>query len=253
MMHLNQQDIHQNKKDTDMENMTSPAKETEQPGKPDRKAILKSLAISIIINGVCPYIIYTLLTHYTHVSDLVALVATGLPSLINSIVGVIRHRRIDFLSGMVLFGIVVSLILVSLGGSARLYLIRDSFLTAAYGVACVVSLLFPKPIGFYTGRYFVAGNNPQRIERFNTLWQSAPFRTMIRMQTVFWGVGTILEASVRAYLAFTLPIPQFLAVSPVVNWGIIGAIIVTSIFYMRWWRRKYDGMIPQGDSSQMKS
>ncbi len=243
---------HNDKGTINMENMVSPSKEAEQPGKFNRKAMLKGLAVSIVINGVFPYIIYTLLTQYTHVPDLVALIATGVPSLINSIIGIIRHRRIDFLAGMVLFGIVVSLILVSLGGSARLYLIRNSFLTGAYGVACVVSLLFPKPIGFYTGRYFIAGNDPQRIEWFNSLWQYAHIRTMIRMQTIFWGVGTILEASVRAYLAFTLPIPQFLAVSPVVNWSIIGAIIVTSGFYMRWWKRKYGGMMQPGESSQMQ-
>ena len=118
-------------------------------------------------------------------------------------------------------------------------------------MACVVSLLFPKPIGFYTGRYFIAGNDPQRIEWFNSMWQYAHIRTMIRMQTIFWGVGTILEASVRAYLAFTLPIPQFLAVSPVVNWSIIGVIIVTSGFYIRWWKNKYGGMMnPQKESTQ---
>ena len=49
--------------------------------KPNRKAMMKSLAISILINGVLPFIIYTLLTTYTHVSDLVALLATGVPSL----------------------------------------------------------------------------------------------------------------------------------------------------------------------------
>ncbi|GHP00984.1 hypothetical protein KSF_110310 [Reticulibacter mediterranei] len=219
--------------------------------KPNRKAMIKSLAISILINGVLPFIIYTLLTTYAHVSDLVALLATGVPSLIDSIVGIIRHRRIDFLAGIVLFGIVVSLIFISLGGSARLYLIRESFLTGAYGVACVVSLFFPKPIGFYTGRYFVAGNDPKRIEGFNAMWQYPQFRTMIRMQTTFWGVGTILEAVLRGYMAFTMPIPQFLAVSPIVNWGIIGAIIVVSIFYMRGWKRKYDGtMGPQEKSEQ---
>lgn len=233
-----------------MENKTSLSKEIENPGKFNRKAMLKSLVVSLAINGAFPFIIYTLLTHYTHVSDLIALTATGIPSLIDSIIGIIRHRRIDFLAGMVLFGIVVSLILVSLGGSARLYLIRDSYLTGAYGVACVASLLFPKPLGFYTGRYFVAGNDPERIARYNSSWQYAHVRLMIRMQTIFWGVGTILEAIIRGYLAFTLPIPQFLAVSPFVNWGVIGAIIVTSIFYMRWWKRKYGDFKLMGENLQ---
>jgi hypothetical protein len=221
--------------------------------KANRAAMIKSLAISLVINGVLPFIIYTLLTTYAHVTDLMALLATGVPSLIDSVVGIIRHRRIDFLAGMVLFGIVISLIFIALGGSARLYLIRESFLTGAYGVACVVSLLFPRPLGFYTGRYFMTGNDPQRIENFNSLWQYPQFRSMIRMQTTFWGVGTILEAVIRGYMAFTMPIAQFLAVSPIVNWGIIGGIIVVSIFYMRGWKQKYDGTLgPQETKEQQE-
>ncbi len=221
--------------------------------KANRAAMIKSLAISLVINGVLPFIIYTLLTTYAHVTDLMALLATGVPSLIDSVVGIIRHRRIDFLAGIVLFGIVISLIFIALGGSARLYLIRESFLTGAYGVACVVSLLFPRPLGFYTGRYFMTGNDPKRIENFNSLWQYPQFRSMIRMQTTFWGVGTILEAVIRGYMAFTMPIAQFLAVSPIVNWGIIGGIIVVSIFYMRGWKQKYDGTLrPQETNEQQE-
>src|SRR5215469_5003945 len=136
------------KKDIDRENISLPSKEPATPENFNRKVMLKSLAVSLIINGLCPYIIYIILKQYTHTSDIIALTATGIPSLIDSAVGIIRNKRIDFLAGMVLFGIVVSLILIGLGGSAKLYLIRDSYLTAAYGVACLVSLFFPKPLGF---------------------------------------------------------------------------------------------------------
>ena len=208
-----------------------------------KKAMIRGLAFSIVINGVLPLIIYNVLKDYTHVSDFVALVITGVPSLIDSLVGIILRKRIDFLAGMVLFGIVVSLGLVALGGSPRLYLVRDSFFTAAYGIVLLVSLPFPKPVGFYTARYFVTGNNAERVTWFNnTLWQYAPFRTAIRVQTAIWGIGFVLEGAVRAYLAFTWPIPQFLVISPVVNWGFLGAIFVLGGLYMRQWK-KHNGSI----------
>src|SRR5579875_3086511 len=93
------------------------------PGEPPRMsrgAIIRSLVPSLIINGALPLIIYTLLKDYTSVSDFVALIATGVPSIIDSIVGVIRRKRIDFLAGFTLFTIAVSLCLIALGGSARL-------------------------------------------------------------------------------------------------------------------------------------
>ena len=57
----------------------------------NKKALIRSFAISIIINGGLPVLIYYGLTHYTAISGFVALVLTGVPSCIDSIVGIIRR------------------------------------------------------------------------------------------------------------------------------------------------------------------
>ena len=99
------------------------------PQKSSRTAVLLGIAFSILINGVLPFIIYTALTNYTSLSNYIALVLTGVPSLIDSIVGILRRKRMDILAGIVLTGIAVSLILIALGGSPKVYLIRESFLS----------------------------------------------------------------------------------------------------------------------------
>jgi hypothetical protein len=64
------------------------------PQKASRMATILSLGSSILINGAFPVIIYWALKNYTAASDYVALVLTGVPSLIDSIVGIIRRKRI---------------------------------------------------------------------------------------------------------------------------------------------------------------
>src|SRR5947209_19609702 len=101
----------------------------------DRKAILRSVAISLIINAALPIIIYNALKTYTSASDFVALLATGVPSTIDSLVGIVRRKRIDFLAGFTLVTIAVSLVIIAFGSDPKVYLVRESFFTAAFGVA----------------------------------------------------------------------------------------------------------------------
>src|SRR5579863_6496880 len=107
-----------------MENLAQANPTTPQKG--NRTATIVGLASSVLINAVFPVIIYWAITHYTAASDYVALIVTGVPSLIDSIVGVIRRKRVDLLAGIILAGIVVSLIIIALGGSPKIYLVRES-------------------------------------------------------------------------------------------------------------------------------
>ena len=160
---------------------------------------------SILINGVAPYLIYFVLHHQFQVADLPALLATSIPPLLNALVGIVRWRRIDFLAGFVLFTISLAVALVALGGDPRLYLIRESFITAGIGLAFILSNSLPRPLGFFFARYFMAGNDRARVAWVNDRWQgSAGFRHAIRFSNLIRGLGFVLEAVVRTYLVFTL-------------------------------------------------
>lgn len=208
------------------------------PQKASRMATILSLVSSIMINVALPILIYWALKTYTSASDFLALVVSGVPSLIDSIVGVIRRKRIDLLAGIVLAGIVITLITVALGGSPKVYLIRESFFTAAFGLAYLVSLFFPRPLAFYFARYFVTGNHPENILWFDSLWQYQQFRHTMRVITVVWGIGFLLEAALRTYLVIMLSTGQFLIVSPFVLYGIIGVLFVWMFLYSRQGRKK---------------
>ncbi|HEX4205740.1 MAG TPA: VC0807 family protein [Ktedonobacteraceae bacterium] len=208
-------------------------------------ATILGITYSIVINGVLPFVIYTLLQNYAHTSEFVALIASGIPPVIDTIIGVIRKGRMDFIAVIALLSIAVSLVLILLGSDPKVYLVRESFFTVAFGLAYLVSFLFPRPLGFYFARAFVTGNVPEKVAWFNSLWQYQEFRHSMRVSTAVWGVGFLLEAAVRTYLVLTLSVSQFLLISPFVLYGIIGAIILWTVLYSRQGSKRANATSPQ--------
>jgi hypothetical protein len=173
--------------------------------------------------------------------------------LIDSLVGIVSRKRIDFLAGIVLAGIAISLGITLLGGSPKVYLIRESFFTVAFGLALLVSLILPRPLMFYFSRYFAAGNHSENIAWFDSLWQYGEFRTSMRVMTAVWGVGFLLEAAIRIYLVTVLSTEQFLIVSPFVIYGIIGLLMAWTFYYGRQRRKRSEELrqrmvVEQNDS-----
>lgn len=201
------------------------------PQKADKMKTIRGIATSVIINGACPFIVYTIMKNYVHASEITSILASGIPAMLDAIIGVVRKGRVDFLGGFVLISIVVGLIPYFVAGSAQLLLVRESLITGAFGLAYLVSLLLPRPLGFYFARYFVTGNNAQNIANFNNLWQYHGFRYAMRLTTIVWGVMFTLEAIIRIYLVYHLSTAQFLAVSPFVFYGFFGAVMVWTFWY----------------------
>lgn len=207
---------------------------------PPRGSVIRSLIPSIVINGVLPYVLYILLS--PHLPQVTALAITAVPALIYTLIGFVRNRRIDLIGAIALITIVIGIISALLIRDPRVFLIRESFFTAGYGILCLVSLLFPKPLMFYFGRYFVGGNDPAKMANYDALWQYPYFRFTNRVITVVWGVGFLGEAIVRTILVYNLSTAQFLAISPIVLYGITIGLIVITMLYGRHARRRGDEM-----------
>ena len=144
-------------------------------------------------------------------------------------------------------------LLVALGSSPKVYLVRESFFTAALGLVYLVSLLFKRPLAFYFARYFATGNHPENIPWFDSLWQSQQFRHTMRATTVVWGMGLLCEAVLRTFLVMVLSIEQFLIVSPFVLYGIIGSLVAWMLLYSRQGRKKGEAIRQRMQAEQRPS
>lgn len=187
---------------------------------------------TLLINALAPYLIYMLLKG--QVSDFAALVCSAIPPLLESIWSLVKRRRMDVMAVLVLGGIVLSLLMMLVGGNARLLLVRESLITGLIGLLFLGSLLLPRPLIFYLAREMNGGDRPENSGLWEKRWQHANwFRRGMRLMTLIWGLGTVLEAVVRIWMAETLPIQDFLVVSPFVQYGIIGGMILWNVWYVR--------------------
>lgn len=216
------------------------------------KMNMRGILRSLVINAAFPVVLYLLSKQYVSSSDLVALSIAAVVPLLDSIVEVIGHRRLDIVGVLALLGIVVSIVGVLLGGDPKILLIRESFLTAALGIACFASLLLPRPLMFYFGRQFMAGNDPVKLAEFNATWQYPYARFVHRMITLGWGIAYVGEFILRVVMVYTLSAVVVLAISPFILGGLTLAAILLTFVYVRYAKRHGAEMRRQRQAMQTR-
>jgi len=107
---------------------------------------------------------------------------------------------------------------MTLGGSERVLLLRDSLVTSIAGLVIAISAAFPKPILYYLFRQ-VKGVKPAL----------GPMRTL----SVVLGLGLIVEMAVRTAMVYAMTTSRFLLVSPFVQYGLTGLLVLWAVLYMR--------------------
>lgn len=194
-------------------------------------SIVRNLAPSLLLSVAGTLIIYTLLRPHFSATSLVPLLIASLCPVLGNVVSLLRQRQLDVFGIMVLLGIVVSVVGALLGGGPQLLLVRESFVTGVTGLVLLLSLLIPKPLGYYFARQLMAGNDREKRVSFDALWQYPSFRRSIQEGTIFWSLLLLGEFALRLLLVFTLPVVLVLAIAPIAsNIMIVGGIIVSTIW-----------------------
>lgn len=194
---------------------------------------MRGLIITMVVDAAIPFLLYQLLApRFPGGSVMPLLIASIFPALGN-LISIVRQRRLDYLGVVILLGLGFSIVFALITGNQKFLLIRESFLTLAYGLLCLGSLLLSKPIMFYIGRHFATGNDPEKIAYYNSLWQYPAFRSLNRLVTVVWGIALVCEFAIRIIMVMTLPVAEILATAPLVTDGILIALIVWTVAMSR--------------------
>jgi hypothetical protein len=200
---------------------------------------VRNILWDIALNATIPLLLYKVSKRYISHSELHALlIATTFP-LVKNVVGLMRHRQLDPVSILVLLGIVTSCIALLLGGDPRILLVRESLFSGVLGVACIASLLLRRPMMFYFGRYFMAGNDSVKQEKFDATWQWPDVRFAHRLITTVWGIVYTGEFVVRVLLIYTLPVTYVLAISPVLMGTLTICTVLWTFGYVRRLRKRH--------------
>ncbi|MCY9670055.1 hypothetical protein M5X11_35035 [Paenibacillus alginolyticus] len=183
------------------------------------------IILTLLINGIIPWALYVWLSNY--MTSIAALSVATMVPLVDNLVHLIKHRKLDAFGSLMLFTFILTLVLVALGGSEKVLLIRESLITGSVGLVFLGSLLFHRPLMFYLAKRFIG--NPDFVHN----WQYEYFRYVMRLMTFVWGVILLLEAAVRTTMVFQLTTAEFLALSNLVLYGFIGAAIAWTVIYRK--------------------
>ncbi|MEA3088141.1 MAG: hypothetical protein QOC89_5838 [Paraburkholderia sp.] len=193
--------------------------------------------LELAVNFLLPWLAYRLAL--PHLGETGALIASAVPPIVWSLIELVRFRRVDALSVMVVAGIVLSVAAMALGGSPRMLLLRESLVSGAVGVVFLLSLPMRRPLIFYLARATVAREMEGGAERFEALWRERPaLVSAMRLMTLVWGLGLTGETALRAWMALTWPIEHFLVASPFIGYGIYGALTLWTLWYRKTMRSR---------------
>lgn len=186
----------------------------------------------LIMNAAIPYACYTILTA-NHAPVTTALLVAAVAPALESIVSIIRGRRLNILSLFVMSSLIIGIALTLMSGDPRLLLLRESIIFGIFGVVNFISLFFPKPLMFLIGRSFIASNNHDQIEGYNTLWSNPHVHRTSRIVTIVWGFVCIGELLLRVFMVSTLPLATVVAFGSLISHGLIVLAIIWTFAYGR--------------------
>lgn len=204
-----------------------------QPAPPARSGGAAALGwiLTIGLNVVAPIITYNQL-HDHGWSEFSALLVSSAWPVVDSAIHLAWRRKLDEFALVTLVFLVITAVVSLVGAhSARALLIKDSGVTGLFGLLCLVTLLAPRPLMFYFGRKFATDGTPESTAWWNGLWQFDGFRRTMIVMTTVWGVAYLVEAGVRIALAYVLSTDTMVSVSPIMIYGVLGALAVWTTLY----------------------
>ncbi len=179
---------------------------------------LTMLIPTLVVDVAAPIVILKALEHFG-VAPVWALAGAALAPAFNNLRIWIKSRRIEPLGIMVIGFGVIGTVASLVSGDLFYTLIKDSFLTGAFGLVFLGSLFVGRPLIFYVIRQFVAGEDETRNQVWKGLWQYATFRSVMRRLTVMWALVYIAEALIRIPLALSLTPDAVVTISPILGLG----------------------------------
>lgn len=193
-------------------------------GSGNRKNMLRSLGPILVRDVGLPTLAYYLL-HWNGASDWTALLAGAIVSAVILVIEAIKARKLEVFSGFMLCIFAAGLVATLISGDARMMIVKDSFVTAAVGLAFGISALTAKPL-----IYFAARKSHPQPAAFEALYAGAPLmRSRFKMMSAVWGAGFLIESAVRVVLAYQLPVSTMVWLSHVLMFGTIALMLVITV------------------------
>ncbi|SAK43590.1 putative membrane protein [Caballeronia hypogeia] len=186
--------------------------------------------IAIVVNVALPALAYRIaIGHFGVVG---ALIASALPLVVWMTFDLTRYRHFDALSGIVLAGIVMSLLVLLSGADGWLRNSREPAVSGVIGMFFLLSLFLDRPLVYYLARSTLSREQQGREADFDDRWATRPaLARSIRLMTAVWGAGLVGENLARLWITLHLPDTDANRLSTFVSYATYAALTVWTMFY----------------------
>ncbi len=213
------------------EETTSPS-----PSRSSRREALRSVAQSLFVNALCPYLLYRWLEPHCPAGSVIPLLYATIFPVVGILLGLLRNRRVDGIALLALLGIVIHVAVTLLIGNVATALVVRSFDGALIGLVLVISALIGRPIILYVARQAAARSAGAGARADALMGEEG--RRLFRPITLVWGILLVAMSAVHVLLALKLPPAEFLLVSPVLGLATIVALMLWTGTYLSLKRRQ---------------
>jgi hypothetical protein len=204
--------------------------------RPAVRARIESFTSIAVFDIAGPLVAYQLLRSHG-MSEVSALVLSGVFPAVGVALAVVRHHRLDAIGALVLIGIAVGTLLGLASGSPRLVLVEGSVPTGIFGLVCLGSLWTSRPLMYRFALEFI-GPDTAKGRDFAGRWQYAGFRRVFTVMTVVWGVAYLIEAAARVVIVEITSAGTALAVSKIMPYAVAGVLVAWMTVYGQRAKRK---------------
>ena len=216
--------------------LSSDAKDPAIPKKPAYRATgsaPRGFTGSLAIDVAMPWIALQLLQRVWGVPTVPAFAAAAIFPATSIFLSWTRHRRLEYIGIGVLVTILSGIAVALLANDVRFAVLKGAPAFALFGLACLLSLRQERPLMFFVGRQFTAGDDEARVQAWTARLQNPGFRRSMRFLTIVWGVASLAEATFGIPAAFLLPPGIALVAEPLLGIGTIAALLTWTTAYAR--------------------
>jgi hypothetical protein len=193
--------------------------------RPDFRGLLRSIVISIVVPAIVVQILIRVRVPLIDALAIAAIFPLG------AAIRAWTRGIVDVIAIIGLLLIVVGVATSFVSADPRYAVIAGSLGSGIFGVACLLSLLAPRPAIFMVAK---GAAGTQEGATFDRLWEERPnYRAAMRLITAVWGLALLAAAALRVALAYVLDPKITAIVSPVLDAAALIALILWTIVYVR--------------------
>ncbi|HEY6451593.1 MAG TPA: VC0807 family protein [Steroidobacteraceae bacterium] len=196
------------------------------PGGFDHAAARRSILASLILNALCPYLLFRALEPRFPAESILPLLYASLFPVIGFLLARRRKHGVDAIAVIALAGILIHLAVTVLAPNLSMALVLRALEGAIIGACLLVSAAIGRPVMLYVARQFVSAGVPGKRAGFEAMVARGAGRAF-HVATIVWGCGLLLMSAVHVALAIYLPHADFVLVSPVLG-------VVTDVLLLAW-------------------